>query len=396
MEVTMRLTGGALLLVVAGLASPAALAQWQLESKDGKSSVRFGLLVQGQYEGVEAEASTGEEFWSQNMFIRRARLLFGGKYEKVSFFLETDSPNVGKWEKSATGTDIGKKNAGSVFLQDAWLTYTQSDALMVDAGLFLLPVSYQTLQSAASLLSIDYGPFSFQDSTPLDERVGRDYAVQLRGYPIGKRLEYRVGAAQGLRNYDLDDEGNALNQNNQPFRVFGRVQYHVFEPQTGFFYTGTNLGEKKMLDLGVSYTKQGDFESISGSVFLDLPVAGNGLTVQADWVDYDGGATLPLVATPPTLGNLGQESVGFVEAGFFVKRAALMPFAQWSRVEYDVPPNDTTLATSQEKLQVGLAWFASGHKVNLKLGYAILGAEKNATDVPDQHQVVLQAQLFYY
>lgn len=385
-------------LAAAALSASGARAQWQVESKDGKANFKFGVLVQGQYEGVETEtASTGEKDWSQNLFLRRARLIFAGKYEKVSFFVETDSPNLGKWEKSTTATDIGKKNAGDMYIQDAWLTYTHNDAFMVDAGMFLVPVSYQSLQSAATLMAVDFGPFAFQDSAPTDERVGRDYGFQLRGYPVNKHLEYRVGLVQGLRNYDLDATGTALNRNNQPFRAFGRMQYHVFDPQTGFLYTGATLGEKKILDIGATYTRQADYKTWSGSVFFDFPIDGNGLTLQADYVDYDGGTTLPLAATPPTLGNLGKENVAFFEAGFYIKVVKLLPFVQWSQVEYgDVPPTNTSLHTEQDKLQLGLAWLPYGHKFNLKLAYGQIGTDRNATEVPDQHQFVFQAQLFYF
>lgn len=388
----------ALFLAFVALSPTDACAQWQVDSKDGKAALHLGFLLQGQYEGLESEsASTGEEDWAQNLFIRRARLILSGKYEKVSFFVDTDSPNLGKWEKSSAAADIGDKNAGDIFIQDAWLTYTHNDAFMVDAGMFLVPVSYQSLQSACQLMAVDYGPYAFQDSAPTDERVGRDYGIQFRGYPVEKRVEYRAGLVQGLRNYDVDAAGSAVNENNQPLRVFGRVQYHLFEPQTTFFYPGTTLGEKKILDLGVSYTAQADFRTWSGSVFLDLPIRGNGLTVQADYVDYDGGTTLPLAATPPTLGNLGAEKVAFFEAGLHIKAVKLLPFVQWSQVEFeDVPATNTSLNTRQDKAQAGLGWFPYGHKFNLKLAYARLRTDRHATDVPDQHQVVLQAQLFYF
>jgi len=388
----------ALFLAVVSLPSTDTRAQWQVDSKDGKANFKFGLLLQGQYQGLQSEvASTGETYWSQNLFIRRARLIFAGKFEKVSFFVETDSPNLGKWEKSSTAADIGEKNAGNIYIQDAWLTYTHDDAFMVDAGMFLVPVSYQSLQSAGSLMAVDFGPYAFQDSIPTDERVGRDYGLQVRGYPVKKHLEYRVGLVQGLRNYDLDAAGNALNKNNQPFRVFGRVQYHFFDPQADFLYTGTTLGERKILDVGVSCTTQADYHTWSGSVFFDFPIDGNGLTVQADYVDYDGGTTLPLGTTPPTLGNLGEEKVAFFEAGFYIKAARLLPFVQWSGVRYDdVPATNTSLATRQDKIEAGLAWFPHGHKFNVKLAYAQLGTDRNDGEVPDRYQVVLQAQLFYF
>lgn len=375
----------ALVAIVLPIVAMPASAQWQIETKDGKGLFKFGLLVQGQYEALESEsATTGVKDTAQNLFVRRARLIFGGKYDKISYFVETDSPNLGKYSSTT-----GKKDAGNIYIQDAWITYTQSDNFMVDAGMFLVPVSYQSLQSAATLMAVDYGPYAFQDSTPTDQRVGRDYGFQVRGYPAGKHFEYRAGLAQGIRSDATDTKSNL------PFRYFTRLQYHVFDTNTGFLYGGTSLGEKKMLDFGVSYGGQKDYKVYSGSVFFDWPFDGNGLTAQVDYTHYDGGTFLPNpTANPPGFGTLGVEKVLFTEVGFYIKAARLLPFAQYSKVDYDMTAT-ASLPDSQDKWQVGLGWFPYGHKFNLKLGYAQFKKETSPV-TPDQKQVVLQVQFFHF
>lgn len=371
--------------LAAPLVAPPVFAQWQIETKDGKGLFKFGLLLQGQYEALESEDAAGNGETAQNLFLRRARLIVGGKYEKISFFVETDSPNLGKYDPKT-----GKKDAGNIYVQDAWITYTRSDGFMVDAGMFLVPVSYQSLQSAGTLMAIDYGAYSCQDSTPTDERVGRDYGFQLRGYPVGKHLEYRTGLAQGLRSEATDTKSNL------PLRYFARLQYHVFEPNMGFFYGGTSLGEKKTLDIGASYGGQADYAVYSGSVFFDWPINGSGLTLQADYTAYDGGTTLPTVtANPPALGTLGEEKVAFAEAGFYIKAAKLLPYVQFSRVDYDDVTATAIVPDMQEKWQAGIGWFPNGHKFDLKLAYALIKKETNPA-VPDQRQVVLQVQFFHF
>ena len=371
-------------IVLPLVATPAA-AQWQIETKDGKGLFKFGVLLQGQYEAFQSEDASGATDVAQNLFLRRARLIFGGTYEKISFFVETDSPNIGKYD-----TTTGKKDAGSIYIQDAWITYTRNDAFMVDAGMFLVPVSYQSVQSAATLMAIDFGPYAFQDSTPTNERVGRDYGFQLRGYPVGEHLEYRAGIVSGLRSQATDTKSNL------PLRYFARVQYHVFEPTTGFLYGGTSLGEKKMLDIGASYGGQKDYSVWSGSVFLDWPFNGNGFTAQVDYVHYDGGSFLPPpTVNPPAIGTLGPEDTLFAEVGFYVKTPKLLPYVQWARVNYDDVTASASLPDMQERWQVGLGWFPYGQKFNLKLGYAQIKNERNPVP-PDQKQVVLQVQFFHF
>ena len=84
------------LVVLAGvaLAMPAS-AQWSVSSADGKSVLNLGVLAQTQ---VEALRNPGSDDYAQNIFVRRARLLVGGRIdERTSFFLDTDVPNLGKF-----------------------------------------------------------------------------------------------------------------------------------------------------------------------------------------------------------------------------------------------------------------------------------------------------------
>ncbi len=77
--VDMRKRFGCLLVLlmigVAAGARPAA-AQWQLESKDGKTNIKFGFLAQPQVESLETPDGSGS---STNLFLRRLRMIFGGK-----------------------------------------------------------------------------------------------------------------------------------------------------------------------------------------------------------------------------------------------------------------------------------------------------------------------------
>ena len=177
---------GAVALVGWVLWATPASAQWQIESKDGKANLKIGLLAQPQLETLE---TVDQQATSANLFIRRLRLLFGGAVsERWSFFVETDSPNIGKGNTS-TGATSGVKEAGNLYVQDAFVTYTQTDAFKIEAGMFLMPHSRNGGQSAATLLAVDYGPYTFLASGPSAERMGHDYGVQLRGYPAKQRMD---------------------------------------------------------------------------------------------------------------------------------------------------------------------------------------------------------------
>jgi hypothetical protein len=346
--------------VIVLLTAMPARAQFEVASKDGKSTIKFGLLAQPQGEWIDTATGDGT---TQNLFVRRLRFLMGGKYgDKVSFFIETDSPNIGK--ASATGV----KNSDTIFMQDIIVTYTVSTKFMIDSGLLLTPNSHNSEQGATTLLPIDYAPYSFLASAPTGSRVGRDYGAQLRGYLASNHFEYRLGIFQGAR------EASSRNS----FRTIGRVVWYPFEAETGFFYTGTNFGKKKILAIGASYDQQDSYKTPAFDVYFDWPVGKNAVTAQVDFINYDGGTFLT---------TLPKQDTQHVEAGFFFSSVKLGPF-----VQYNVRNYDDAAKADEKYSQVGLAWWASNHNFNVKLGYGKF--EKD--NAKDQNQVQLQLQLFFY
>jgi hypothetical protein len=92
----------------AALSSPAiAQVVW-----NPTEEVKFKFGVQGQVWADENQSpSTGG--YSQNLFLRRARLLVGGEIgNNLTFFLQTDDPNLGKTPKAL---------GAGFLLQDAFL-----------------------------------------------------------------------------------------------------------------------------------------------------------------------------------------------------------------------------------------------------------------------------------
>src|SRR4029077_10451216 len=114
---------------------------------------------------------------TKDLFIRRARILLGYKFgDKLSVFTDTDSPNLGK------GNADGTKNNVNLFIQDFVVTYSFAKEFQLDGGMLLPPSSRNHTQSAASLMAIDYGAYTFNESAALTAVTGRDYGVEARGY----------------------------------------------------------------------------------------------------------------------------------------------------------------------------------------------------------------------
>jgi hypothetical protein len=340
-------------------AAPAA-AQLQWSSKDGSQSFKVGIL--GQLQAEEADVA-GSSDTSKNLSFRRLRLILGYTLsDQLSIFFDTDSPNLGK----ATN---GVKDTGNIFVQDFVATWKFAKAFQLDGGLLLMEQDYNHNQSAASLMALDYGGYTFNESTPTTSRTGRDYGLRARGYVADDHLEYRLGVYQGVRGTNNSNE----------FRYAGRLMYTFFTPQVGLFYRGTSLGKTHSLAIGGSFDKQMDYTNYAGDFFLDQPLGGgNSFVLQGDYNQIDGGKFL---LTLPKQDDL------LIEAGFYIASIKLQPFIQYASEDFKDPARiDETRTTA------GLAYFASGHNNNIKLTYTRIEPKHGDS----RKQINLQWQVFQF
>ncbi len=363
-----------------------AHAQWQIESKDGKSTIKVGFLAQPQFESLETtdpNSRTGGTVNAKNLSLRRFRILFGGSFSKRwTFFFETDSPNLGKQVAGTTA-----KDTGSAFIQDAFMTFNQGDALKIDAGMILPALGHNHLQSAATLLAVDYGPYTFNESTPLQERGGRDYGVQVRGYPLQQHLEYRLGVFQGIRG----------DQSRNGFRLAGRAVWYPLAADSGFFYAGTFQGSRRLVGLGASVDTQNApepvlpgtgrtrYTSFGLDAFVEQPLYEGkaGVTAQFDWLRFDGGTLAP---------SLSKQNTYLVEAGLHLGAGRLTPFLQYAWRDFVDEP---TLANTRY-WQAGLALWMAGHQRTVKISAGRCHTAAATTAAFDRTQFLAQLQIFFY
>jgi hypothetical protein len=332
---------------------------WTFSTNKGNTSVKFGFLFQPQFESLENTAGTDS---LNNLFLRRFRFIAGGKLSsKLSYFIESDSPNLGK-----KGFDNNR--VSDFFVQDAYLNYAFRPEFQLDGGMLLAPLSHNTGQSAASLLAVDFGPYSFLASDPTRSKVGRDYGLQARGY-IKKHFEYRLGMYRGNRNHN-----GAF-----PYRYTARFVYYPFEADTGMFYTGTTHGQKKIVGIGASFDRQGGYSANAVDLFIDHPLkSGDAVTFQADFIRYDGSTTFQ---------SLAQQNAWLIESSYYIKKARIGPFLQLASRDYTKPG-----VADDRKIQGGIAFWPLKHRLNVKAGFARL----LKTNAPDRNQFVIQTQFFYY
>jgi hypothetical protein len=369
----------AVLVAILVWAAPAS-AQAIIKVSD-TVNVKFGLLLQswGDWQQLNvgtAGASTGTagatDGYQQNLFLRRLRILVGGQVAKnVTFFVETDNPNLGK----AVGATAKALGSGFI-LQDAFVNWKIANEFSLDAGLILIPLCRNCNESAASQLALDYGSFSFLESGVTQSVVGRDTGFQARGYLVGNHLEYRAGAYQGMR--------QAGSRNS--FRFTGRLQYNFLDTEVGPFYPGVYLGKKKVFAIGASLDTQSDYKAFAFDGFLDIPVgAGNGFTAEADFIKYDGGTTFTTLFRQDTF--MGQ-------VGFYFGGAKLLPFFRYENQSFSDTARE---GLNSRNIHAGLTWYPYGHNFNIRGAFTSRERPKTANPkIETTSEFTLQIQLFYF
>jgi hypothetical protein len=339
------------------------------------ATARLGFLLQPAFETIGSAAS-GSESMTNNLYLRRARIMVGLTLgDQFELFAETDSPNLGKG-----GTGIGTP---AQLLQDAFMTWKPMDEFKIDLGEMLVPFSHNSVQGASSLYGLEYFRYTFQQSGAFGNLAGRDTGLQLRGL-IAKHLEYRLAAMQGKR---VAAAPPKLAGRNAP-RLLARLQFNLFDAETGYFYAGTYGGTKKVVSIGAGYDHQDDYNAFAADLFVDLPVVGDDVfTAQVVYEYLDGKTWLAPLAGPPPIPGVPKQSAIMAEAGYRIGALKLSPIV---RFEWQKPDAGAkTLGFGG-----GLAYWYMNHNANVKVFY--MNTKSDVTGQKAVNQLNVQTQFFVF
>jgi hypothetical protein len=339
------------------------------------ATAKLGVLLQPAFESAGSATLDGMR---NNFFLRRARILFGMTLgTDLELFAETDSPDLGK----ATGVDMmGNvvRVGPSANIQDAFMTWKPMDEFKLDLGMMLIPFSHNSVQGATTLYSWDYFvPYSFLQSAPLGNYIGRDTGLQARGL-IAKQLEYRVGVFQGKR--DGAGMPPMVPSRNSP-RIAARLQYNVFDAESAYFYAGTYGGTKRILSVGAGFDHQDDYNAFAGDVFFDWPVGMDVATAQVNFLYYDGNGW---IAVP-------QQYDLLAEAGYRLGALKLSPIIRFEMQKLDTP---TPAVPDVMRIGGGLVYWYMGHNANLKVFYTYTKPDSDMQQ--SWSQINVQTQFFLF
>ncbi len=371
--------------------APPARAVQVFEDKDKGVALKIGVLLQPWFQltspgsrggtgpcgsATRTTCSAGigspEGGPSYDFYLRRTRLLlYGSATKQLSFFVETDEPNLGKGGAYATTT----------FIQDAFLSYAFAPEITLDAGLMLVPLSHHTIEGATGLNGLDYHAEMIRFSTG---RIWRDVGVQLRGMLLDDHLHYRLGVFEGVRNSAVPappmppvPPPPPLNERGLP-RVTAHVRGNILGSEKDFFVKGIYFSETPIVSVGVGvdfqsnamYKVNGDrrkYLALSGDVFAELPFGDDMELVGKAAAFYYAEGTLTIGSS-----NLPQGGItAFGEVGFRIAWIEPIVSLDYLQARKNPPPAPAEPAVKVIAPHGGVNFWIDKYTLNVKtdVGY---------------------------
>lgn len=289
----------------------------------------------------------------EDFYLRRGRFILSGQIQDgVKFFVETDNDNAGKNGASDSSTDIQ-----DVFVD---LRLGKSDH-WIEVGLILLPFSFETKASAASLLGIDYNTEVIKLANTF---VWRDYGAELHGN-FGKMFAYRVGAFDGY------DTATSSKNPGAELRYTGHIAMNLIgDVETGWFYGQSRLSNKNYLSVGagVDSQKSASLKTITPADPVTGTPAVSSIEDNDAWViDFQSG--FKMGCTDLTINGAYYDwdntvfkgNTAFVETGVLYGKTMLSG-------KYTTVDSDSATATTDD-YTAGLHYFPKGHNLRGGIEY---------------------------
>lgn len=343
-------------------ARPAA-AQLQIRNED--ITIRFGFLGQF-WADWNQDCTPGSQAYQQNLYMRRGRFIVSGNVGKnISFFFDTDDPNLGKAPKAL--------NAGFI-IQDAFIEWRVNNALQIQGGEMFAPFSRQQMQSPGSYYSADISPVATVSNSATSSSALRDIGFAARGFLLHDRLQYRVGAFQGQR------DPNAHNS----LRTTAYVQYDFFDPEKGYAYIGTALGKSRILAVDAGVDKQSSYRAYSANLASDTPVrSGDEIGINLQYLRFDGRQKFL---------NIPRQNNFLAEGAYYVHQAKLQPFARFESQAFAAPANR---GNSIVRYGGGLHYYIRG-QIMKWTAQCLHAVPQNGSPLRPSNEFTIQMQFSYF
>lgn len=327
--------------------------------------------------------------------FRRNRLALMGAYgSNFSLYVQTEFNE----DNNITPMNVSDGNNSDFRILDAVMRFRQSPSLNVWVGKFKYNLTRENLESCEEPLTLDR---SAMLRAPLASSGTRDKGVAVWGNLADNMFQYRFDVMNG-RN-DAESAPNSI------FRYSARAHVSLLDPEAGYGYKGTYLGERRVLTIGAAYQMEDEvaYADVAGSsnpvdyrawtvdLFFEYPVEDVGtFTVSAAYVDYDlDDAYQGANPDPATIGLNGEKNGGYIKAGYMLPNLPLQFFARsenWSFASLN-----GVIGQEVDWNSVGVNYYLRGQDLKLTLEYSKVDFDQEGTfgGVTTENFSTLTAQL---
>jgi phosphate-selective porin OprO and OprP len=246
-------------------------------------------------------------------------------------------------------------------LQDANIVYRFTPAFNIKAGQFKVPFSRQQLTSSGSQQFVDRSIVSANFDR------GRDIGVQLAGFGLDRRLEWRAGAFNGAGRTTTVNNNDALQYNARlMYQPWGEVRYSESDFESS---------DRPLLAVAVGFQDHNLHGATAGNdlhhttLSTDIALKYRGVFA---FVEYFGRDNDPEIG--PSFDSSGLHG----QIGYFVIPRKLELAGRWARLD----PNDDISGNYRTETGIAGGWFYNKH--NLKLQGDLRQIENEATGRKDR------------
>jgi hypothetical protein len=371
------------------MAGPAMRLSDRFTFRPGVQLQLWGTLAQDAFKQSNGDSGA----FTRNIYARRARLLFGGSFgSNLTYLFLFETSNLGL----PTANPDGSTNKGflNFAYDDAFLDYKFNPYFSVQAGLMILPLTRNILQSTTTYWAIDIGGVSATNINATQTQVLRDVGVEAKVNANENRFEARLMASQGARLADTSPTSASTplptgtrGAGKQDPRITAYAQYNFFDGDSGYVFNGQYFGRKKILGVsaGLEYqpiSSDNPYFATSLSGFAAIPIHGadpkkgdDEIGGNVEWLHFHGGGRFDEHGVPSPIAVLGKQDDLLAELGYYNKAARFSVFGKFEGRFF----NDDALKPGNFRIYGGgLKYFFAEQFFNLTLQYTLT----QFTDLP--------------
>lgn len=320
--------------------------------------------------------------------FRRNRLALMGAWEDYfGLYIQTEYTE----DRNILPFSVSDGADGDFEILDAVLRFKLNNSFNVWLGKFKYNLTRENQEACEMPLTLDR---SFFIRAPFVST--RDKGIALWGNLLDDKFQYRFDVMNGRNDSASSPESN--------LRYSARVHVSLLDPENGYGYKGTYMGEKKVLTIGAAYqmenavayagTEEVDYSAWTVDLFAEYPLEGIGtFTLSGAYVDYDLDEGYKNGSPDADVTGLnGEKNGGYVKVGYMLPNLPLQLFARaegWSFASLDGVYNQDV-----DFMGFGFNYYLRGQDLKVTVEYDRVDYDKDST-VEDLNTITAQLQVIF-